>query len=62
MSKKSMIEREKKRAFLCKKFLVSRLSLKQDLKASSDIDSKLLSQFKVQKLPRNSSFTRLLRF
>nr|ALP86094.1 ribosomal protein S14 [Phacus orbicularis] len=59
MSKKSLVERQKKRDFLCKKFLVSRSALKVDLTKAADLDTKLLAHFKIQNLPRNSSFTRL---
>nr|YP_009541065.1 ribosomal protein S14 [Lepocinclis playfairiana]AYQ93569.1 ribosomal protein S14 [Lepocinclis playfairiana] len=59
MSKKSLIEREKKRRFLVEKFSLLRKSLKNDLVHSKDFDEKLSFSFKLQKLPRNSSPTRL---
>nr|YP_010700342.1 ribosomal protein S14 [Flexiglena variabilis]WCH63483.1 ribosomal protein S14 [Flexiglena variabilis] len=59
MSKKSIIQREKKRSYLCKKFSSVRNSLKEKILTSDSFEEKLDLYSKLQKLPRNSSFTRL---
>ena len=58
MSKKSIIEREKKRYFLINKYKDSRFSLKKNISGSEKVVSKVFSSFKLQKLPRNSSLVR----
>ena len=62
MSKKSIVEREKKRKFLSSKYSVVRRFLKEKLKASDSLEQKLFFQAQLQNLPRNSAFSRLLRF
>jgi len=59
MAKKSMIEREKKRIRLYKKYANRRADLLQDYQNEEDFNSKLELHFKLQKLPRNSSKTRI---
>ena len=59
MSKKSLIEREKKRKKLVLKFRKKRINLKNKIKASEFLEEKFNFSTKLQKLPRNSSPTRL---
>jgi small subunit ribosomal protein S14 len=59
MAKKSMIERDKKRRILVCKYEKKRSSLKEELKKTSSLEEKLFFSFKLQKLPKNSSFVRL---
>lgn len=54
MAKKNMIEREKKRINLSKKYASLRSDLRQQLKTASDIDEKFAISAKLEKLPRNS--------
>ena len=60
MSKKSLIEREKKRRYLFNRYLSLRTFLLDKLILSSTFDEKLFYSFKIQKLPKNSSSSRLL--
>jgi small subunit ribosomal protein S14 len=62
MAKSSMINREKKRAKIVKKYAVKRASLKAiiaDPKTSDD--DRWEAQLKLQKLPRNASPVRQMR-
>jgi small subunit ribosomal protein S14 len=59
MAKKSMIERDRKRRILVSKYEKKRSSLKEELKKTSSLEEKLFFSFKLQKLPKNSSFVRL---
>ena len=59
MAKKSMIERERKRIRLEKKYAVKRANLLQDYKNEQRFSGKLEIHSKVQKLPRNSAKTRI---
>nr|YP_010027097.1 ribosomal protein S14 [Acrostichum speciosum]QOS04120.1 ribosomal protein S14 [Acrostichum speciosum] len=59
MAKKSLIEKEKKKKKLVKKYDVVRQSLKRQLKNSLRIEEKLIISEKLQYLPRNSAPTRL---
>ena len=59
MAKKSMVEREKKRIKLYKKYANRRADLLKDYKNEEDFNLKLELHFKLQKLPRNSSKTRI---
>lgn len=59
MSKKSVIEREKKKENLVKKFLIKRQELKKALKIANTFKDKLNLSKKLQKLPKNSSIVRL---
>lgn len=59
MAKTSMVQREKKRALLNKKYNKRRLELKAiicDLSAS--VEERIEADFKLQKLPRDSSRSR----
>lgn len=59
MAKKSMIEREKKRIYLEKKYSLKRKSLLSEYKKANTFTTKLKIQTKLQKLPRNSAKTRI---
>lgn len=59
MAKKSIIERERKRQILSKKFLVTRNSLKNKLKNAKSFEEKMNYLRLLQKLPNNSSPVRL---
>nr|YP_009541127.1 ribosomal protein S14 [Lepocinclis steinii]AYQ93630.1 ribosomal protein S14 [Lepocinclis steinii] len=58
MSKKSLVEREKKRNLLVKKYFLLRKFLKNELVHSESFEDKLNYSFKLQKLPKNSSPSR----
>lgn len=59
MAKKSMIEREKKRIRLEKKYAIKRESLLQDYTTQKNFLQKLEIHSKIQQLPRNSAKTRI---
>ena len=59
MAKKSMIEREKKRIRLEKKYALKRNNLLATYKIEKSFNEKLLIHSKLQKLPRNSAKTRI---
>jgi len=59
MAKKSMIEREKKRIKLQKKYALKRSSLLNKYKNEKSFNIKLELHSKIQKLPRNSAKTRI---
>jgi small subunit ribosomal protein S14 len=60
MAKKSMIEREKKRALLVAKFATKRAALKEIASDQSrPMEERFAARLKLAKLPRNSSATRL---
>ena len=59
MAKKSMIEREKKRIKLEKKYALKRASLLNQYKNEENFNLKMELQSKLQKLPRNSAKTRI---
>ncbi len=59
MAKKSMIEREKKRIRLKKKYLTKRTTLLMHYKNEHDFSKKLELHSKIQQLPRNSAQTRI---
>ena len=58
MAKQSMIQREEKRNRLSLKYNLKRESLKEQLKLTSDYQSKLSIYKKIEKLPKNSAPTR----
>jgi len=60
MAKKSVIERDKKRKLLVEKFLPLRNSLKEKFAFANSFEEKLFYQAKLQKLPPNSSISRIL--
>jgi small subunit ribosomal protein S14 len=60
MAKKSMIEREKKREKLVKKYAAKRAELKEIIgDESKPMEDRFRASLKLAKLPRNSSATRL---
>ena len=59
MAKKSMIEREKKRIKLEKKYALKRSSLLEKYKSENNFNVKLEIHSKIQKLPRNSAKNRI---
>lgn len=59
MAKKSMIARENKRAKLVAQYASKRQTLKQQIRETSSFKKKLEIHLELQKLPRNSSSTRL---
>ena len=58
MAKKSMIEREKKRARLFAKYEAKRADLKEQFRVAADPVEKMEIHRQIQQLPRNSSRTR----
>ena len=54
-----MIEREKKRIRLTKKYALKRVSLLEKYQIAQSFNSKLELHSKLQKLPRNSAKTRI---
>ena len=59
MAKKSMIEREKKRIKLNKKYTVKRNDLLKQYREAGDFKLRLDIHSKIQKLPRNSAKIRI---
>ena len=59
MAKKSMIEREKKRIRLEKKYALKRAALLNDYRNEHNFNSKMEIHSKLQKIPRNSAKTRI---
>ena len=59
MAKKSMIEREKKRIKLEKKYALKRANLLKEYRNEENFNLKLEIHYKLQKLPRNSSKIRI---
>ena len=60
MAKKSVIERQKKREILVKKFHEERKTLKESIINAKSFKEKLNFYIKLQKLPRDSSKSRLI--
>jgi len=59
MAKKSMIEREKKRIRLEKKYALKRANLLNDYRNEKSFNEKLELHSQIQQLPRNSAKTRI---
>jgi small subunit ribosomal protein S14 len=59
MAKKNMKEREKKRNLLVNKYKLKRLELKEQINVNNSFTEQLNLQREFQKLPKNSSKTRL---
>ncbi|MBI2352685.1 30S ribosomal protein S14 [Candidatus Dependentiae bacterium] len=60
MSKKSVVERNKKRERLSKQFEAKRLELKKQVSNTKlSLDERMLAQKTLTKLPRNSSSVRI---
>lgn len=60
MAKKSIVQREKKRKALVKKYSTLRSTLKEKIIDEKSFEKKLDLYHKIQKLPRNSSPSRLV--
>lgn len=58
MAKKSILQRELKKAKLVKKYAAKRHELKKTIKSASSMDEVMNAQAKLAKLPLNSSATR----
>nr|YP_009237415.1 30S ribosomal protein S14 [Wildemania schizophylla]AKS28462.1 30S ribosomal protein S14 [Wildemania schizophylla] len=58
MAKKNMIQREKKRAELEKKYYLKRLAIKESLNASMTFADRMKLRQKLQEMPRNSAAVR----
>ena len=59
MAKKSMIQRERKREALVKKYASKRETLKKSISETSSLEQKLILHRQLQQLPRNSAPVRL---
>lgn len=59
MSKKALIERQRKRELLVKKYNLRRQIFHAKLKKETSIQKKIFFQQKLEKLPRDSSYVRL---
>lgn len=59
MAKKAMVERERKRKYLVKKYQEKRNLLKEEFKLASTLQQKLDVHGKIQQLPRDSASVRL---
>lgn len=59
MSKKALIERQRKREFLVKKYNLRRKKLQTKIKKETSLQKKFFFQQKLQKLPKDSSYVRL---
>ena len=59
MSKKSLIERQRKRQMLVKKYYIKRQKIHQQIKKEKSLQKKFQWQQKMQKLPRDSCYVRL---
>lgn len=60
MSKKSVIVRQEKRLILVEKYKQRRIDIKENIKKMENLEEKINNHNKIQKLPRNSSKSRLL--
>ena len=61
MARKSLIEREKKKIKLVEKFSQKRSALKDEQRKAATFEEKMDIQRKLQKLPRNSNPSRVVR-
>ena len=61
MARKSLIEREKKKIKLVAKHADKRSALKEDQRNAATFEEKMEIQRKLQKLPRNSNPSRVVR-
>nr|YP_009472534.1 ribosomal protein S14 [Chlorodesmis fastigiata]ARO74215.1 ribosomal protein S14 [Chlorodesmis fastigiata] len=59
MSKKALIERQRKREFLVKKYNLRRKKFQEKIKEETSLQKKFIFQQKLQKLPKDSSYVRL---
>lgn len=61
MAKKSVVERQKKREILVKKYQEKRNFIKKNIKNAQSFTEKFDLYIELQKLPRDSSTSRLVR-
>ena len=61
MARKSIIEREKKKIKLVEKYSQKRAALKDEQRKAATFEEKMDIQRKLQKLPRNSNPSRVVR-
>jgi len=61
MARKSLIEREKKKMKLVAKHAIKRAALKEEQKRAATFEEKMEIQRNLQKLPRNSNPSRVVR-
>lgn len=59
MSKKALMERQRKRQLLVNKYYAQRFDFKKQIKKEESLQKKFQLQQKLQKLPRDSSYIRL---
>nr|YP_009514374.1 30S ribosomal protein S14 [Caulerpa lentillifera]AXG75831.1 30S ribosomal protein S14 [Caulerpa lentillifera]QKS32317.1 30S ribosomal protein S14 [Caulerpa lentillifera]QUV75614.1 ribosomal protein S14 [Caulerpa lentillifera] len=59
MSKKALIERQRKRILLVNKYFIKRLDLKRKIKQERSFSKKFQLQQKLSQLPKDSSYIRL---
>nr|YP_009130556.1 30S ribosomal protein S14 [Tydemania expeditionis]CEO91086.1 30S ribosomal protein S14 [Tydemania expeditionis] len=59
MSKKSLIERQRKRQFLVHKYFQKRQKLKKQIQKTFSLQEKFEIQQRLRKFPRDSSYVRL---
>nr|QHN60181.1 30S ribosomal protein S14 [Caulerpa sertularioides f. longipes] len=59
MSKKALIERQRRRIFLVNKYFSKRQNLKSKIQQEKSVSKKFQLQQKLQKFPRDSSYVRL---
>nr|YP_010028595.1 ribosomal protein S14 [Lemmaphyllum intermedium]QKV46466.1 ribosomal protein S14 [Lemmaphyllum carnosum var. microphyllum]QOS48969.1 ribosomal protein S14 [Lemmaphyllum intermedium]UWK23922.1 ribosomal protein S14 [Lemmaphyllum carnosum var. drymoglossoides] len=59
MAKKSLIEKEKRKEELVRRYHIIRQSLKRQIRSSSSIEGKLIIYKRLQSLPRSSAPVRL---
>lgn len=59
MAKKSLIEKEKRKEELVRKYHIIRQSLKRQIRSSPSIEGKLIIYKRLQSLPRSSAPVRL---
>lgn len=62
MSKKSIVERENKRIYFRKKYILLRSYLRGKIIHSISFQEKLFYQSQLDKLPRDSSFSKMVWF
>ena len=61
MARKSIVEREKKKIKLVAKYADKRMALKEEQKKAATFEEKMEIQRKLQKLPKNSNPSRVVR-
>jgi small subunit ribosomal protein S14 len=59
MSKKSIVVRQQKRSILVERYKKTRQEIKEKIKKTENLEEKISIHNKIQRLPRNSSKSRL---